>query len=99
VVSKPIEEHSIVFDDPVVVASGQVLVDLSINEHRLARFLFRDPRVVSSATVALFGEGDIVQQTMQPAHVNDIAKWVESDGTDAQRLALADGIRRGDWRG
>jgi hypothetical protein len=35
---------------------------------------------------------------MQPANVHDIARWVEGDGTDAQRLALADGIRRGDWR-
>lgn len=42
--------------------------------------------------------GRLVPVTLVPwAAVEEIAKYVEGDGTDAQRLALADGIRNRKW--
>lgn len=45
-----------------------------------------------------YGNGMLLATMLVPwAAVEEIAKYVESDGTDAQRLALADGIRNRKW--
>lgn len=88
---------------PLVLDGEPLLLTLNIRDRVLAmvKLLPGPISFVHSVQALVIGEtrsGDVMlnQVTLVPwQSIDDIAAWVQGDGTDPQRLALADGIRRG----
>ena len=82
---------------PLLVGpEDEVQVRLAVNGQPFLQTVV-PPGIVSGVIVAFENERQTAASTLPWPTVETIAAYIESDGTDEQRLALADAVREGRW--